>query len=149
MSRNDVSSADDDVDLVGDDLTDIAEREHHDVQHVAGLLDLGALVALEHVLDDQVVDVEDCAQFHQQLPVGVDEVYPNARRTIGVGRPDIIDRIELANAVRVTPRDRPQGWPLRAIGRPAVRDGRAAIGVAVLADAAFHGERLGRADSPV
>ena len=58
--------AEDDVDLVGEDLALVAQREHDDVQRVTGLLDLGALVALEDVLGHQRVQAEQLGERIQQ-----------------------------------------------------------------------------------
>ena len=54
VSRNPV--AEHDVDLGGHDLARAYQREQHDVDDAVGRLDLGPLVALEDVLDDERVE---------------------------------------------------------------------------------------------
>ena len=55
--------AEHDVELGGDDDLAVAQVEQDDVDDAFGRLDLGPLVALQHVLDDQRVETERLADL--------------------------------------------------------------------------------------
>ena len=52
--------------------------EHDDVQSVRVGLDLGALIALEDVLDDQRMQAQHLGQLGQRVVIGRHEVDPDA-----------------------------------------------------------------------
>ena len=70
LSRN--PGAEDEIELGRDHAVAIGEVEEDDVDDAVGRLDLGALVAFEHVLDDQGVQV-------QRAPDAQGEVLASAR----------------------------------------------------------------------
>ena len=99
--------AKDDVDLVADDLALVGQAEHDQVQGVAGALDLGPLITLENVLDDQRMEPKQRAQLGQQLATGTLEVDPHLLIRSGIGGANLGQRLDLAQAGGLAPGQRP------------------------------------------
>ena len=94
--------AEDDVELRRHDRVAIAQVEQHDVDDPVGRLDLGALVALEDVLDDQGVEAERLADLQRLGLRRGDEIDPDARLRLAqeLGHPGHRGRaLELDDAV--------------------------------------------------
>ena len=70
--------ASDHVDLVGSHFPFVGKREENDVQNVAGDLDLGALILLEDVLNDQRMQAEGFPEPEQKLLVRILQVDPGS-----------------------------------------------------------------------
>jgi hypothetical protein len=70
LRRSGASLAEDDVDLGRVGLTREPQSEQNDVEHVADLDDLRALVPVANVLGDERVETEDPGYFRQGLGRG-------------------------------------------------------------------------------
>ena len=72
------------VDLGDDDLVGVFEVEHHDVHDAVGQLDLGTLVALEDVLDDERMERKERADLLDLVVGRTAQVHPDRR--VGVAQ---------------------------------------------------------------
>ncbi len=79
MDGEEVAETEDEVDLMHDHRLLAVEREQDDVDDPVRRLDLGPLVALEDVLDDERVQSEDLADRFDLLRRGRRHIDPHRR----------------------------------------------------------------------
>jgi hypothetical protein len=75
--RDQETLAEDHVDLSHLEVIAVPEREEDDVDAVVPGHDLGALVAFDDVLGDEVVELEDVSQLRQSVGRGVCHIDPD------------------------------------------------------------------------
>ena len=94
MRGDEEATAQHDVDLGHGDVRVRGDSEEDEVQAVVPDHDLGALVALDDVLGDEVVEREDVGQPREGRFGGVLDVHPDSRLRIGLACRDVIERAD-------------------------------------------------------
>ena len=105
-----------DLELVRVQLLLMSQGKHDQVERVVGYLHLGALVALEDVLDDECVDAEQLGDFVDRLGRWVGQVHPQLALAVGVRAPNVTNRVKCLDAGRLGPRQRPDRRAVDLVG---------------------------------